>query len=508
MSNVRIIQDLGQKGHVQEALGHLRRSVTGHDKDVFLYGAAMKVCGDAGQVNLAVNLLAEMKRCGVQPSLVCYNTVITACVNNDQAHKALDIVRELISQGTQLDEYTCSTALKAFAQCKQWKEALEFLEAMPTSYGVMPNVYCYTATINALEKGSQWQLAIAMLQTMQQRGVQPTTITCTSVVSACKASARWQEALDVLKYMGRLYIRPDAHTFSNAISACVRAGKWEEALTTFHSMRSRKVRPTVVCFGAVLGACEMGGLLEESLAILLQMRQAKLAPDLVCYNSILGTCDKCSSPGTAREIFEELCRNVSPDKWSFKNFINVCVNCGEVEAAASAYDHARRKNIEIEGRLLEALLIKCLCLEQCFAWALEVLEGMENKGTKMRNFCNQAGSACAKMGHSHQALLMWMKAENWQSAMRAADEISDEELQGEWYNKMLLRCGERGLWKEALNIVDVMIAKEVPLTCEALDKAAEACLSASHSHEHDFLRNLAHLTQGLMTPQQPILACA
>lgn len=64
----------------------------GAKPDLVAYTAVMDCCGKAGQWEMALNLMQEMRDEGLKPDRMTYNTAIDACAKGGQWQRALDIL--------------------------------------------------------------------------------------------------------------------------------------------------------------------------------------------------------------------------------------------------------------------------------------------------------------------------------------------------------------------------------------------------------------------------------
>ena len=93
-----------------------------------------------------------------------------------------------------------------------------------------------SACVSALEKGSQWSMALDLLSKMPCSGLLPNIISFSAAISACEKAGKWQEALHLLSDMPAAAVVPDRINFNASISACEKGSQWETALQLLASM--------------------------------------------------------------------------------------------------------------------------------------------------------------------------------------------------------------------------------------------------------------------------------
>ena len=98
-----------------------------------------------------MQLFAEMQQKGLQPDLITYSTVISACGNGGDAERALQLFVEMQQKGLQPDVITYTAVISACGKGLLAKSALQVLE--DAAEGFRPNLTTYTAVINDCGKG-------------------------------------------------------------------------------------------------------------------------------------------------------------------------------------------------------------------------------------------------------------------------------------------------------------------------------------------------------------------
>ena len=115
----------------------------------------------------------------------------------------------------------------AMASSPSWENAMTWAELQQQAM-IQPDVISYTSVIRACD---QWQMALKLLEAMDQSSIQSNQITFNAFTTALASTAQWQRAL-VMLGSGR----PNVVTYSAAISACEKAGEWQVALTLLNMM--------------------------------------------------------------------------------------------------------------------------------------------------------------------------------------------------------------------------------------------------------------------------------
>ena len=121
--------------------------------------------------------------------------------------------------------------------------------------GIEVNTKSYTAAIMACGNGGNWQMALSLLEEMDQYGVLISDFTYNACISACEKSGKWEIALELLEEMISLGIEPGTITYSACISACARDFRVDVALDLFQSMKNKMIPTNTIVYSALIDIC-------------------------------------------------------------------------------------------------------------------------------------------------------------------------------------------------------------------------------------------------------------
>eukprot|EP00413_Alexandrium_margalefii_P047331 CAMPEP_0204593138 /NCGR_PEP_ID=MMETSP0661-20131031/51337_1 /ASSEMBLY_ACC=CAM_ASM_000606 /TAXON_ID=109239 /ORGANISM="Alexandrium margalefi, Strain AMGDE01CS-322" /LENGTH=334 /DNA_ID=CAMNT_0051603423 /DNA_START=48 /DNA_END=1049 /DNA_ORIENTATION=- len=105
-SALKLLGKLGRYSEAIELWDELPASRLLDDKgnSRFLYSAIMEVAAQAGNVNDAQFLLAEMQAEGIVPDVITYGNVLNACKNSLDAASAREVLAEMVDAGVMPNE--------------------------------------------------------------------------------------------------------------------------------------------------------------------------------------------------------------------------------------------------------------------------------------------------------------------------------------------------------------------------------------------------------------------
>ncbi|CAM9217907.1 unnamed protein product [Hapterophycus canaliculatus] len=161
-----------------------------------LYGLA-----SGGKWEEALAVLEKMQEVGLKPNSSCVTGAIKACGKADPPKWGLAL--SLLGGLEEPEVWAYVAALTALAKGGQWKASEALMAQMKTS-GVEPNLYCYSAFLEACRRAEppQWQHACSVLAQMKQdETVPPNDVCYKTVIHACQAASETSVAEELLSEM-------------------------------------------------------------------------------------------------------------------------------------------------------------------------------------------------------------------------------------------------------------------------------------------------------------------
>eukprot|EP00903_Cladosiphon_okamuranus_P011015 g10404.t1 len=283
------LERLGRDRACLSALFEMR--ARGIKADTYTYVSAMKAVGAAGQWEVAVSLLGELRELeGVAPDVYVYTTAIAAC----------------------------STA-------GRWEEALS-LEGEMRRNGIKPNAYTVTSCISALARGGEWERAAQELLAAEEAGLPVSTPAYNAALKAFAIGKALQPGLEFFRNMqqeGRVPL--DEQTHNIAIELCKECGDTSGAVDILRAMETAGFPPSVVSYNTALGACEVAGDHRLCLQLLREMQHTggEGKEDDRERDSTRGLRAITANPASRRR------RGVSPDLWTYNTALGACARAGE-----------------------------------------------------------------------------------------------------------------------------------------------------------------------------------
>eukprot|EP00913_Durusdinium_trenchii_P033796 g31636.t2 len=322
--------------------------------------AAIAACGRARAWDKALGILQKMREDGPPPDAFCCNSAIKACNNLKQQLQVFDGMCHL---GPSPDIATYGALTSSLGRVARWEDCLEMLRELD-SQSLESNLIVYSAAISACDKGSQWQVAIDLLERLEDQ--ETSLVCCSAAMSACARGSQWELALDLLATTRSAGLQFDLIMFSTGISAqgsqwqlslglfrelqcqqlpnqiaynaaadaLSRSQNWILTLEFLSEMRRSSARPDASTFSSLIRACGCAALWQEALMAFQQIREGLLWPDLIAYHSAVSACEEAAAWAAALELLMDMRRSRLPaDAQILSAAVSAAGRSGEWEMA-------------------------------------------------------------------------------------------------------------------------------------------------------------------------------
>ncbi|CAK9069398.1 unnamed protein product [Durusdinium trenchii] len=173
--------------------------VTGIAPNEINFSATTLACEKSSRWTVAVDLLHGRGH-GTRRSLLRVGSVIGACENAFQWHRALALLNDMWLFQLQANVMTCNGALSACAAARRWVRALQTY-ALTAGRRMRPSVVTGSALLSTLEKGDSWRSALRTLYEMSHAQLQREDMGIKAVLLCCSDQRQWPAAAQLLQIL-------------------------------------------------------------------------------------------------------------------------------------------------------------------------------------------------------------------------------------------------------------------------------------------------------------------
>lgn len=308
-----------EKGHHL----HCYAIKSGLDLDTTVGNSLLSMYAKCGILDEAFRFFYEM----VSKDKISYNAIISGCVQNGSAEKALLIFRQMQLSGIDPDKATmvallpaCShlAALQHGACCHGYSVIRGFTEDISICNAII-DMYSKCGKIYVSRKVFNW---------MQRRDI----VSWNTMIIGYGIHGLGMEALSLFKEFRALGLMPDDVTFIAVLSACSHSGLVMEGKYWFDAMsQDFNIKPRSVHYICMVDLLARAGHLNEAYSMIQNM---PFEPDVHVWVALLGACRIHKNVEMAEEASKKIHLLGPEDPGNFVLMSNIYCSVGRWDDAA------------------------------------------------------------------------------------------------------------------------------------------------------------------------------
>lgn len=180
----------------------------------------LKALGSEGMISGVDHYLQVAQNKLTTPGTPIYNIVLHSLVEAKEDEKAVNLFKNLVSQGYQPNDVTCNIMIDCCSITRSFKSAQGFI-AMMIRYGYPPQTQTYTALIKLVLELGDFDEALILLNQACSEGIELDAVLFNTILKV----ASWKDRIDIIEYvMDRMHkerVPPDPETCGHVVSAYV-----------------------------------------------------------------------------------------------------------------------------------------------------------------------------------------------------------------------------------------------------------------------------------------------
>jgi len=204
----------------------------------------------------AFDVLTEMRQLSIEPNVVCYTALITACDKTNQPKKALELLDTMLMEGVEPDVVAYNAVITACSN-GQMPESAEEKCAEMQERGLTPNVVTYTSLIRAWGQSRHPQRVWEVFNAMKEAGEKPNVITFSSLIQAADRCQDPEKGLRIYIEMEEDGIEPSSFAYDN-LSKCWRHLPRSRAVSAIRMLQIEGTPPSKSACSAVISKTRVG----------------------------------------------------------------------------------------------------------------------------------------------------------------------------------------------------------------------------------------------------------
>mmetsp|Transcript_31750 Transcript_31750/g.63553 ORF Transcript_31750/g.63553 Transcript_31750/m.63553 type:complete len:970 (+) Transcript_31750:35-2944(+) len=277
-------------------------------------------------MNRALRLLEAMKSptSSVRPNIVTYNAAIRACAEGLNLDVAFDLLRQLKEDGLEPTVVTYGslmTACERVGNIEAASKVFRMVKNHDEEDGIKANEIIYGAAISCCRKAGEPERALLLLRKMISEKLAPNTATFNTVIAALSEA------------------KPSFSSSTAKGSKETTSNTWEKALSVYKVMKSKHAPPGVSpnrqTYNILIRNLATNLQPGYAESLLTSMCDAGFVPDVDLYTLTVRSYERCGNPMRALGLMESM-REVGYDFYdikvldeAFKNAVKIVNKVGK-----------------------------------------------------------------------------------------------------------------------------------------------------------------------------------
>ncbi|KAG0448144.1 hypothetical protein HPP92_027976 [Vanilla planifolia] len=251
------------------------------DTDIAVCNSLVNMYAKCAELETALNLFEEM---GNLRNIVSWNTVLTACLQNQRPDEVLRLSGLMWNLRNEFDQITFSCVLSASADlacievgsqvhCHAFKTGFD--EMLVVRNGLI-NMYAKCGNLNKARN------------LFELTGNDCDVFSWSSLIVGYAQFGNGRESLELFKRMQNIGIRPNHVTFVGVLTACSHIGLVDEGLHYYNMMNDMyAICPTREHCSCIVDLLSRAGRLNEAESFI---HNIPIEPDLIMWKTLLAAC--------------------------------------------------------------------------------------------------------------------------------------------------------------------------------------------------------------------------
>lgn len=295
--------------------------------DSAVYSKLIRLYRDNGMWKKATELVAEMRAAGVRPDRSLYNGAIDALGEHGQTEEMMRAFEAMRRDGVAPNIVTWNSLIRWYCRAGDLDRAMALLGEMQEGAGLYPDPKIFLAVISRLGEQGRWEEIRSVFEGMRRRGFRQSGAVYAVLADIYGQYGTFADAEQCVAALKAEGLQLSANVFcvlANAYAQQVRCllppiRHGRASLSPFH--------------GRLTDSLGAQGLCEQTVNVFRLMEAEGIEPNLIMLNSLINAFGIAGRCGEALSIFEHIKEIVSPSE----------------RGAPSGYDRRRLPNPAVIG---------------------------------------------------------------------------------------------------------------------------------------------------------------
>mmetsp|Transcript_103207 Transcript_103207/g.269441 ORF Transcript_103207/g.269441 Transcript_103207/m.269441 type:complete len:657 (+) Transcript_103207:57-2027(+) len=203
----------------------------------------------------------------------------------------------------------------------------------------------------------------SIVNRMRELNVQPSPVTLGILVKTYGQAGDMQKVLQVWGDMEKQRGQANAVTYGCMIDACVKCGRQQKAIEIFQDMKRKKEHRNTILYTTLIKGYGMEKDLRRALALFREMKGERVPCNRITYNSIIDVCIRCGDVQAAENLFGEMTApgsGVEPDLITFSTLLKGYCHAGELDKALQVAEGMKSIGLRTDELVYNTLMDGCV----------------------------------------------------------------------------------------------------------------------------------------------------
>ncbi|KAJ8420377.1 hypothetical protein Cgig2_026800 [Carnegiea gigantea] len=372
-----IIRSNGPLNLALELLSEMRE--IGVSPNVFTYNILMRGFCGAGELGKGLGFFNEMERNGCLPNVVSYNTLMDAYFKAGKTNDAMELFNAMRNRSMEPNLITYNVIINGLCREGRMKDASDLVQEMYLK-GLKPDEVTFNTLVNGYCKVGNFHQALILHGEMVKNGLSPNVITYTSLINSMCKSGNLNRAMEFLDQMRIRGLHANERTYTTLIDGFSQQGLLNEAYRLLNEMVSSGFAPSLVTYNALInGHCVMGRM-EEAMGIIQDIMDKGLFPDVVTYSTLISAFCKNQDLDRAFWMKQQMVNwGILPDAVTYSSLIKGLCEQNRLREGCGLFEEMLRVGLSPD-EVTYTTLINAYCAEGNIEEAFHLHDEMMQKG--------------------------------------------------------------------------------------------------------------------------------
>ncbi|KAJ4823171.1 ubiquitin-specific protease [Turnera subulata] len=306
------------------------------DRDYFSWNSMISGYVANGLAEKGLEVFKEMMCVGVEMDLVTMVSILPACANSGNVSLSRAIHALAVKSCSDTDTNFSNALLDTYAKSAHLEDAIQVFEKMEER-----DVVSWTSMIAGYAREGLPDKAGGLFHEMIKRGFTPDAFTVTTVLHVCACNGSLDKGREVHDYVRKNDMQSNIYVCNALMDMYAKCGSMEEANSVFLGMHVKDI----ISWNTMIGGYSKNNLPNEAFSLFGAMLQ-ELEPDSTTMACILPACASLAALDKGREIHGHIVRNgFFSDVRVANALVDMYAKCGALVLARMLFDKIRKKDL-------------------------------------------------------------------------------------------------------------------------------------------------------------------